>query len=61
MPCVLTLPSARRYTAFSESWVTAYRISKQFIDECDALPCRRLVTTPNLFSIAAPAPLSPTP
>jgi hypothetical protein len=24
----------RRYTAFSEGWVTAYRISKQFLDEC---------------------------
>jgi hypothetical protein len=24
-----------RYTAFSESWVTAYCISKLFIDECE--------------------------
>jgi hypothetical protein len=45
-----------RYTAFSESWVTAYKIPMHFIDECDTLTCRSLVTTPNLFSMR---PLKP--
>ena len=59
LPCARTNLSCR-YTAFSESWVTAYKIPMHFIDECDTLTCRRLVTTPNLFSIAAAPPLPPT-
>ena len=55
LPCARTNPTCR-YTAFSESWVTAYKIPMHFIDECDTLTCRSLVTTPNLFSMR---PLKP--